>query len=93
MMTLVSAVKAVAGFDQASHRFRTPPLATKLGHPVKVMANIGKAEALETKNLSTSEKCDRIMELFNMNWFEDIACIHIAQGESGRGIIQNTSLL
>jgi hypothetical protein len=69
----VTAVKAVAGFDETTMQYKIPSLALKLGHSLGKLAKIVKRNAIEQSDSNAITKADHFADLCSMEWGDEIA--------------------
>ncbi|XP_053400253.1 uncharacterized protein LOC123523522 [Mercenaria mercenaria] len=70
--TVISAVKDLALFDNASKFFSKPTLAKKIGHSLKNCAKMFGNNALKTGDRALKERADGFIELYEEEWKDRI---------------------
>ncbi len=70
---MISAVHAVAGFDESTHTYKTPSLALKIGHSLQKCALIVKANAIESGNKAAAEKAEDFAQVSSMRWETEVS--------------------
>ncbi|XP_030851698.1 uncharacterized protein LOC115928539 [Strongylocentrotus purpuratus] len=73
-MTVLSAVKKVAGFDEENHLFNTPSLALKLGHTLRKAAFVLLSKALMDRDGDDMQKLvEKFIKLLDTCWGSEIS--------------------
>ena len=70
---IVTATKLVAGFSEDKCTFATPSLASKLGHSLKLCADILLAQAYESQDDSLLKKTQGYCKLHEVRWHEEVS--------------------
>ncbi|XP_072039275.1 uncharacterized protein [Amphiura filiformis] len=65
----------LCGFDHVTKLYGIPSLALKVGHSLKITANILKGNALmaDPRDVELEQRCSAFVELKDMKWEEDIS--------------------
>ncbi|KAK7467855.1 hypothetical protein BaRGS_00036926, partial [Batillaria attramentaria] len=70
---IVESTKQVAGYCENEYIFKTPSLASKLGHSLKTCAEMLEAEGIENKDEQLVEDVRGYLKLHQMRWNEEIS--------------------
>ena len=65
---VVDAVKAVAGYDEGTHSYKTPSLALKLGHSLNKITDIVVCRAIAAENDDMVKSAERFKRLCSTEW-------------------------
>lgn len=71
--SVINAVKHVAGFDEATRKYKTPTLAMSLGYSLKKCAKLLRTSGLIEEDAKKTEKADTFLELYDDNWSDRIS--------------------
>lgn len=71
---VLRAARMASGFDESDNRYKTPSLALKLGHSVKLCAKILKGNALMAGNQDRLRECDAFIQLHELRWLSEVSC-------------------
>lgn len=72
MRHIVCSTRQLAGYDEVSGAYKKPWLAMKIGHSLKKLAAMIKAESLESGDDALYEKADRYTRLHEINWKSEV---------------------
>lgn len=70
---IVDATKQVAGYDDETCEFQTPTLAVKIGHTIKLCADILEAQAIEQNDEVLETAAKGYLKLHTLRWQEEIS--------------------
>ncbi|XP_072047723.1 uncharacterized protein [Amphiura filiformis] len=70
---VVKATRAVAGFNNDTHIYKTPTLALKIGHSLKKAAAILLGEALSGGDCILERRAEQFMKLIDLQWTDKIS--------------------
>jgi len=72
---VISAVRAITGFDTQTETYAIPSLGVKLGAALKKCAKIVKADAMKERNDCLQNQAVDFDELCNMEWTDEISAV------------------
>ena len=70
---VVKAVRAVAGFNEVTHKYATPSLTLKLGHSLKKCCQIVQSSALQNQLLYECQQAREFHELLDSDWAGEVS--------------------
>jgi len=70
---VVSALRALSGFDETTRQYKTPSLALHIGHALTACSKIAKGLAIETKNSELLQAIKGFSNLCKLEWTDEVS--------------------